>query len=43
MFLFTIGFLDITFGDVAEILLVSYLIYQLYKLMRGSVAVKIFV
>lgn len=41
--LFTIGFLEVTFGDVAEVLLVSYLIYQLYKLMRGSVAVKIFI
>jgi diadenylate cyclase len=41
--LFSIGFLEVSWVDVADILLVSYLIYQLYKLMRGSVAVKIFI
>jgi len=42
MFLFTIGFLEITWVDLLDICLVSYLLYQLYKLMRGSVAVKVF-
>ena len=43
MLLFAIGFLEVTFIDVAEILLVGYLLYQLYKLMRGSVAIRIFI
>ncbi|WP_089684923.1 diadenylate cyclase CdaA [Catalinimonas alkaloidigena] len=43
MLLFPIGFLEVTFVDVAEILLVGYLLYQLYKLMRGSVAIRIFI
>lgn len=37
-----IGFLEITWVDIADILLVSLLLYQLYKLMKGSIAVKIF-
>jgi uncharacterized protein (TIGR00159 family) len=40
--LFTIGFLQISWVDVIDICLVSYLLYQLYKLVRGSVAVKVF-
>ncbi|HEX8530290.1 MAG TPA: diadenylate cyclase CdaA [Cytophagales bacterium] len=40
--LFSIGFLEITWVDIIDIGLVSYLLYQLYKLMKGSVAVKIF-
>lgn len=40
--LFQIGFLNITTTDVIDILLVTFLLYQLYKLMRGSVAIKIF-
>ena len=42
IFLFNIGFLEIGWGDVIDIILVSILLYQVYKLMRGSVAVKIF-
>lgn len=42
IFSFKIGFLEITPIDVVDILLVSLLLYQLYKLMRGSVAVKVF-
>lgn len=37
-----IGFLEITWLDVIDILLVSLLLYQLYKLVKGSIAVKIF-
>lgn len=40
--LFHIGFLEIRFIDILDILLVSLLLYQLYKLLKGSVAVKIF-
>lgn len=38
-----IGFLDITWKDVLDILLVAILLSQVYKLMRGSVAIKVFV
>jgi len=39
---FKIGFLSVGWLDVFDIALVSLLIYQVYKLMKGSVAVKIF-
>lgn len=39
---FNIGFLEVDFVDILDIALVSVLLYQVYKLMRGSVAVKIF-
>lgn len=42
IFVFSIGFLEVSWIDVLDILLVSLLMYQVYKLMRGSVAVKIF-
>lgn len=40
--LFKIGFLDVTWVDVVDIALVSVLLYQVYKLIRGSIAVNIF-
>ncbi|MEM6643290.1 MAG: diadenylate cyclase CdaA [Bacteroidota bacterium] len=40
---FKIGFLQIGFKDVLDILLVTLLLTQVYKLMRGSVAIKVFV
>ena len=40
--LFQIGFLEIKLVDVVDIGFVSVLLYQLYKLMRGSVAIKVF-
>jgi uncharacterized protein (TIGR00159 family) len=40
--LFKIGFLDVTWVDLADIGLVSVLLYQVYKLIRGSIAVNIF-
>lgn len=40
--LFSIGFLQISWVDMIDISLVTYLLYQLYKLMRGSVAIKVF-
>ncbi len=42
IFLFEIGFLKISWVDVIDILLVSILLYQVYKLMKGSVALSIF-
>ena len=43
IFGFQIGFLDIGWKDVFDILLVTILLSQVYKLMRGSVAIKVFV
>jgi uncharacterized protein (TIGR00159 family) len=40
---FYIGFLEIKPVDIVDIGLVGILLYQLYKLIRGSVAVRIFV
>jgi diadenylate cyclase len=37
-----IGFLEVTWVDAAEIAILSVSLYQIYKLMRGSVAIKIF-
>ncbi|WP_194777077.1 diadenylate cyclase CdaA [Pararhodonellum marinum] len=39
---FKIGFLEISIVNIIDITLVSILLYQVYKLMRGSVAIKIF-
>ena len=41
--LFKIGFLDITIVNMIDIALVAALLYQVYKLLKGSVAIKIFV
>ncbi|EIM74513.1 hypothetical protein A3SI_16005 [Nitritalea halalkaliphila LW7] len=40
--LFKIGFLEISLVNIIDILLVSALMYQVYKLLKGSVAIKIF-
>ena len=40
--LFDIGFLKLTWVDIIDILLVSLLMYQVYKLMKGSVALTVF-
>ena len=39
---FKIGFLEIDWKDIIDISLVSFLLFQLYKLMRGTLAVRIF-
>jgi len=39
----TIGFLELRWIDVIDIILVGYLVYQIYKLIKGSVALKIFI
>jgi len=41
--LFKIWFINFTWIDVLDVLLVSYLIYQFYKLLKGSIAVKILI
>lgn len=40
--LFRIGFLEVSLVNVIDITLVSVLLYQVYQLMKGSVAIKIF-
>jgi len=42
IFLFKIGFLEVGWLDILDIMLVAALLYNFYKLMRGSVAIKIF-
>lgn len=42
MDLFDLGFLTIRWLDILDIMLVSFLLYQLYNLLRGSVATNIF-
>jgi diadenylate cyclase len=42
IYLIKIGFLDFRLVDILDILAVSFLLYQVYKLMKGSVAIRIF-
>lgn len=42
VFLLKIGFLEVTWVDFIDIALVSILLYQVYKLIRGSIAFNIF-
>lgn len=42
IYLFRIAFLEVSWVDIVDIALVSILLYQVYKLMKGSVAVRIF-
>jgi uncharacterized protein (TIGR00159 family) len=42
VFLFKIGFLEVSWVDFIDVTLVSVLLYQVYKLIRGSIAVNIF-
>ncbi|MEO5978980.1 MAG: diadenylate cyclase CdaA [Chryseolinea sp.] len=42
VFLFKIGFLEVSWVDFIDVALVSVLLYQVYKLIRGSIAVNIF-
>lgn len=41
--LFKIGFLQVSWVDLIDIALVSILLYQVYKLIKGSIAMNIFV
>jgi diadenylate cyclase len=40
--LFKIGFLTVTFTDLIDIAIVSFIIYKLYTLLRGTIATQIF-
>ncbi|NJN28369.1 MAG: TIGR00159 family protein [Cyclobacteriaceae bacterium] len=40
--LFNIGFLEISWVDIIDIIAVTMLLYQVYKLMKGSIASKVF-
>lgn len=40
--LFNIGFLEISWVDILDIVAVTLLLYQVYKLMKGSIASKVF-
>ena len=42
IYLIKIGFLDFRLVDILDILAVSFLLFQVYKLMKGSVAIRIF-
>lgn len=42
-FCFNIGFLEIKWVDIFDILLVGLLIYNFYKLVRGTVALRVFI
>lgn len=41
--LFQVGFLEVDIFDLLDILIVGVLLYQLYRLLRGSIALNIFV
>ncbi|MFM9027979.1 MAG: TIGR00159 family protein, partial [Bacteroidota bacterium] len=43
MDLFHIGFLTVRLIDIIDILLVTFLLYRLYHLLRGGVAINIFI
>jgi diadenylate cyclase len=43
MELFKIGFISVKFVDVIDILIVSYVFFKLYKVMRGTIAFQIFI
>ena len=42
MDVFTIGFITITWVDIIDVLLVSFLFYRLYVAMRGTIAAQVF-
>lgn len=41
--LVNIGFLPISFWDIVDVAIVGYLLYQVYKLLKGSLAFNIFI
>ncbi|MCB0556703.1 MAG: diadenylate cyclase CdaA [Phaeodactylibacter sp.] len=43
LYLFDIGFLPVRIWDILDILIVGYLMYQIYKLLRGNIAFNIFI
>ena len=43
LFLFDIGFLPVRIWDILDILIVGYLMYQIYRLLRGNIAFNILI
>ena len=43
LLLFKIGFLPIRIWDLLDILIVGYLMYLIYRLLRGNIAFNIFI
>ncbi len=43
LLIFEIGFLPVRLWDLLDILIVGYLMYQIYKLLRGNIAFNIFI
>jgi diadenylate cyclase len=41
--LFKIGFLSVSFSDVIDILIVAFIVYKLYTLLRGTIAAQVFI
>ncbi len=41
--LFKIGFLTVTFLDVVDVLIVAFIVYKLYVILRGTIAAQIFI
>lgn len=41
--LFKIGFLNVTFIDIIDILIVSFILYKLYTTLKGTIAAQIFI
>ena len=43
IYLFNIGFLPVRIWDILDILIVGYLMFQIYRLLRGNIAFNIFI
>ncbi len=41
--LFKVGFLTVTFSDLIDVLIVSFIVYKLYTLLKGTIAAQIFI
>ena len=41
--IFRVGFLTVTFSDIIDIAIVTFIIYRLYKLLKGTIAAQIFI
>lgn len=42
MLLYSLGFLDVAFSDLIDVVLVAFLLYQIYFLIKGSIASRVF-
>lgn len=41
--LFKIGFLSVSFSDIIDVLIVAFIVYKLYTILRGTIAAQIFI